>query len=472
MKHNNHVCVIVDPFSTGKYIAPALISRGYKCVHIQSSKNLPSYLTASVRREDFIAHLVYDNNLEFILEQLSGYQIKLCLPGSESGVEVADMLAEKLQTPSNGITLSAARRDKFLMTEAVNQKGLNTAQHFKSIKREEIIAWVQTLNNYPVVLKPIKSASGDNVFICHNLEEVEHAFGKIAQSIDLFGENNTEVLAQSYIPGDEYIINTVSYDSNHYVAEIWQVERIPQTTVYDKCTLISSDNERYEALQNYTFKVLDALQIQYGAATTELKFNQEGPFLIECGSRLMGGAELSFSNDFFGYTQLSLMLEAYFEPQRFIQRLTFKSNVEPKYGVGVLLISNAEGKLQSNIDLAKELVDIKTLHCFEIDVFNHGQQLHKTVDLLTCPGTIYLMGSDKKEVLNDYQKIRQLEEKLYLNAITKPVNTASPISKSQIITHASFWSKENDDSSSQPENTNKGTMQVRHITSNYTPPSL
>lgn len=472
MKHNNHVCVIVDPYSTGKYIAPALLSRGYRCIYIQSSKKLPHHITASARQEDFIAHLIYDNNLESILEQLSHYRIKLCLPGSESGVELADRLTERLKLPSNGTALSKARRDKFLMAEAARKNGLNTAQHFKSAKQEEILGWVQTFNHYPVVLKPLKSASGDNVYICHSVEEAKYAFGKISKATDLFGEHNTEVLAQSYIPGDEYIINTVSYAGQHCTAEIWQVERVPQTTVYDKCTLVTPDNERYDALQKYTFKVLDALQIHYGAATTELKFNREGPILIECGSRLMGGTELSFSNDYFGYTQLSLMLEAYFEPLRFLQRSSSMLDGKSKYGMGVLLISNTEGELQADIDLAQELSGLKTLHCFEVDIFKKGQRLHKTVDLLTCPGTIYLMGNDKEEVLNDYQNIRQLEQTLYLNALGKSFHMTRQLSENHVRSQASFWSKEERGTEIQPKNISSNTILNQQVTSNHAPHPL
>lgn len=441
MKYNPHVCVIVDPYSTGKYIAPALISRNYKCIYIQSSKNLPHDLTASVRKDDFILHLVYDNNLNFILQQLSYYQVKLCIPGSESGVELADILVEKLNLPSNDIALSKARRDKFLMIEAVKKHGLQTAQQFKSSQFEGVESWIKALNSYPVVLKPIKSASGDNVFICKGIDEVRQAFKKIKESNNLFGESNPEVLAQSYIPGDEYIVNTVSYEGKHLVAEIWQVERVPQTTIYDKCTLVTPDNERYDALQESAFKVLNALGINHGAATTELKYNESGVLLIESGARLMGGAELSFSNEFFGYTQLSLMLEAYFEPKIFKSRISMQLEKETKYGMAVLLISNVEGQLQIDIDLAKELKEVETLYCFELDIHKQGQTLHKTIDLFTCPGTVYLLGDNKSKVLEDGKKIREIENSLYKKAIANNQQIIQFQQKSHTM-YASMWSKE------------------------------
>jgi hypothetical protein len=426
MRFDKYVCIVVDAFSTGKKFALEFKSKGYDCIHIQSSTHLPSN-KFSHQKSDFVKNLVYKGNLNSILVTLKNYNIKICLPGSESGVELADLLSEALGLSCNGHISNHARRNKFQMIEAVHQKGLETVKHFKSKDVHEIIAWFNRENiKYPIVLKPLESANGDGVFFCNNENEIIKAHQNIMDRPNFFGEKNREVLAESFNAGQEYIINTVSCEIKeekivkHFVVEIWRVYRKPGTTIYDRAEIIHHNEKEYPILSDYTFKVLDALQIKIGAATTEVKYSADGkPVLIESAARVMGGAPLSLSNELFGYTQLSLAAIAYLNPRMFINIVSTPPPTEKKFGMDVILISDREGELLANIDTS-ELERLETLHSFKLEG-NKGTYLYKTINSLTSPGEIYLISDDRNKLLIDYEKIRKIESNgLYRQTVVAP----------------------------------------------------
>lgn len=430
MRFTKSVCLIVDAYATGENLAPAFNSRGFPCIHIKSSDGLPAKFQH--KEADFAMSLVYQGDIDALIAKLKSLcrNIKLCVPGYESGVELADLLAEKLNLPGNGSALSKARRDKFAMTETVAKAGLKTVRHFKSNSLEDIQAWAKQQNAWPIVLKPLESANGDGVFFCEDETAIKIAFQKIMLSNNQFNQVNIQVLAQTFNAGQEYIVNTASWEGQHYVAEIWRITRIPFTTIYDKAEIVHPNEAEWQSLSDYTQQVLNALGIRYGAGTTELKYTKEqGPVLLETSSRLMSGAPVAFSDEMLGFSQLSLLVEAYLNPKDFLRRFQEKRPAIKQYGMGVILISNHSGTLQRNLNL-EPILNLTTLHTFEIKS-EAGKTIHKTENSLTTPGEIYLMANSQEALEADYQKIRSLEKTLYQDAMLLSVTS---------ITH--FFTKE------------------------------
>ena len=413
----NFVC-IVDAYSTGKYLAKAFKELGYKCIHIKSSSKLPDRFQH--KTEDFITSLEFDGDINGLKSDLQAFgNIAFCIPGYESGVELADELSEKLCTPSNGSISSKLRRNKYEMNEAVRQAGLATVLHKKSHDCDDIVAWAKEQNlsaSNPIILKPLESANGDNVFFCHDERELREAFAKITRSKNQFGEENSEVLAETLNAGTEYIINSVSCDGRHYVAEMWRIIRKPSTTIYDKAVLLTPHDEEWAPITNYTIGVLNALKIQYGAGTTELKYTSEkGPILLETSSRLMGGANLTFAEEIASFSQLSLLVESYHQSQKFLERLNHPRPPLKKYGMDVLLISTHQGIL--NVDINDELkqIGLESLHSSKC--LGKGDNLMVTTHQDSTPGEIFLMADNTEALERDYRKIRAWEKTFYNQAV-------------------------------------------------------
>ena len=419
MTFKKTVCVVVDAYSTGKYYAPAFRGKGYECIHIQSSLVLSGRFQHVT--SDFIESLVWDEaNSTELYEQLDRYHIKLVLAGSESGTEVADMLNHRLHLLGNSFSQSSIRRDKYLMTEVVAHKGLKTAQQYRTDSLGALMDWVETAEHiyWPLVVKPLKSQSGDHVFFCHDKEEILAASNSILETKNLFGQANIMVLAQSYNAGQEYIVNTVSYDGRHFLSDIWRVEKIDGTIIYDYAELISLDEPQVPTIFKYTQAVLDAVGVTHGPGTTELKYSEEhGPVLIETTARPMAGMPLAFCQEISKFTQISLTVEAHLNSEDFFARLDRKRQPRTLFGLAVVLNSDTSGLLTQDIAVC-EFEKIPTLFSYILNG-KKGGTLEKTTDSMTSPGELYLMSTNREALFDGYHMVRAIEKNgLYLRAIS------------------------------------------------------
>jgi hypothetical protein len=169
------------------------------------------------------------------------------------------------------------------------------------------------------------------------------------------------------------------------------------------------DKEKINIIADYTFKVLDALGIAYGAAHTEIMWVEgRGPVLIETGARLNGGIDLSAYTMALGYNQLSLLMESILSPKNFLLRPQIRENALHNSLRVVFLRTEKSGNVMNKVD-TRFFQSIKNVHSIFLSQLI---QLTKTVDFLTSSGYINLVGSsnDMDQGLN---KIRWSEENFY-----------------------------------------------------------
>ncbi len=408
----NKVVLIVDGYSNGRFFPPKLKARGYSCIHMQSRAKVPEVLISGFRKEDYLEEFIFLGNIDETLSQLQKYNILCVIPGNETGVELADQLSEKMGLLSNGTRLSAARRDKFVMIETLKKAGLKTVQHIQSDKAEEILAWARKLNKWPVVIKPLKSAGNEQVCFCHSEHEIKVAFNSIINTQTCLLDKNEAVLAQSYLHDEQYEVDAVSFNGQHYIADVWLCKRliVHNTSVaYDYIKLLPF-SECSKELVNYVFKVLDALEIRYGASHTQVMLEDEGPVVIECGARTMGSIDQNYIAKGCGRSQVDLTIDSYIDSEYFLQEITkpyeFKNHLLLKF-----LFSSDQGKIKS-IKLIDKIKQLKSFYNLELRV-QVGDQLKRTVDLYTCPGFVYLLHKNEEVILEDYHKLVALEKQMF-----------------------------------------------------------
>jgi predicted ATP-grasp superfamily ATP-dependent carboligase len=421
MNINNKLIVIVGAYSTGQYLAPAFISRGYQCIHIQPGTTVSPFYLSSFRPQDFVKNLVWDGDDESIIQELSEFDIKVVIPGSEIAVLLADSLSQKLSLPTtNDPNLSSARRNKYEMQKVLEHAGINSIPVFKTNKSEAIFSWLQSQGiQYPIVLKPLSSAGTDGVNICQNQEEVRLAFNQLIGTVNVLGEDNNELLVQPYLHGVEYVVNTVSSNGRHYVTEVIRVNKIAinASPVYDYAEVLSPVEHvaLYEVLANYVKKVLDALGIQFGAGHSEVMLvNETTPVLIETAARPIGGIDPSAYTESLGYNHISMIAECYINPDHFHKIL------RPEYQLPLgkrLLCTFMISPIHGEICNLPDLMPIKNLPYVYSIVMKTQGILEKTSTLINCPGFINLLGTNREELMQQHQKIRQYEHHLFSQMI-------------------------------------------------------
>ncbi len=108
------IVAIVDGISTSAHLAPAFRAYGVKCVHVLSSESFPERLRPQINPADYVRSVVHRGDVQETADALRDLGISVFLPGVDSGVELASLLADALQVPlRNPVELTAARRDKF-----------------------------------------------------------------------------------------------------------------------------------------------------------------------------------------------------------------------------------------------------------------------------------------------------------------------------------------------------------------------
>ncbi len=335
------------------------------------------------------------------------------MPGNESAVTLTDSLTESFQLFSNGIKLSAARRDKGLMQEVLKETRLDHVAYFASDKLEKIVFWAKKLKKWPIVLKPVRSASTDHVIFCNYISEIKKAFQSIYGKKNILGIKNEQVIAQECLLGTEYIVNTISYNKQHFLSDLWEYKKTYVAgagRVYDYAKLLPYTFREREKLTNYIFKVLDALEIKYGPAHSEVFLTERGPVLVETGARVMGAIKLTDITTAIGRNQLELTIQSYTKPDEFLKRIGEPYNIN-KHILVKILISSKSGKITA-INQLQQINDLPSFHSMDLEV-KTDSQLYKTIDLHSSPGKIVLMHEDEDVVMQDYLKLHEIEQQMF-----------------------------------------------------------
>lgn len=408
------VAVVVDGYSAGNFLPAAFAEFGATLIHLQSTPELiPTMQPPNLA--DYHENIICPDEDEAV-RLLRDYAPTCLLPGQESCVQLADRLSAALGVPSNGTRLSPARRNKYEMIEALRRAGLRCAGQFKSSDLDALVDWAQQAGGYPVVVKPISSAATDGVYICHDAGQVRAAAESVLASRDIFGMANTEVLVQTYLAGTEYIVDTVSCDGHRYVCGVWRYEKslLPSgRNIYDKDILVDADSEVVADLVAYIDGVLDALDIRWGPAHSEVIVTKDGPVLVELGARLNGNLNPGFHDVCLGTNAASLTARAYLRPEEF--RREFGGGIYRTRQPGV--VYNVPTTFDGIVDSIDEEVvqHIQALPSVYLAVvkLRPGARIRPTVDLLTSPIRVFLTHPDEKQIEADYEEIRRLKDSVY-----------------------------------------------------------
>ncbi len=404
------VVAVVDCYSTGQFFPERLARRGFDCVHVISSATEREHYMTFAARLPLLATIVHGDDIGQTMAALGPYAPCLVLPGFEAGVELADALSEGLGLPTNGTALSAARRNKFLMKEALRARGLRTVDYYRGSSLDDLLSWAEATAEWPYVIKPLKGAGTDGVHFCSTPEDIAKWRGTIIDRSDASGGPNTEVLLEQRVKGVEFIMDTVSCHGQHFLTDFWQYRKVlsaASSPAYDFAMLQPYPGPEWNEDLRYLFGCLDALGIKNGPAHSELMLTADGIVLIETGARC-AGASLSpdMMDECIGHNQVDLTLDCYFDPVGFCRRMATPYQLK-KTVMLKLLISHQVGRVRAvpGLEMIRRLPSF-----YGADVALPGSSITLTVDMETSPGKVALVHENSDVVDEDYAVIRALEK--------------------------------------------------------------
>ncbi|MFY1636528.1 ATP-grasp domain-containing protein [Solwaraspora sp. WMMB335] len=410
---------LVDAYSMGRHLLPVLGPLGVECVHVQSPA--PDVHLAKLPVPDgFAAGVRHTGDLAATAAALREQRVSFVISAGESGVELADLLNAELGTPGNGMSRPSSRRNKYDMVRAIRDAGLDHAATMVSADVDEVIEFADRTAGYPVVLKPVASSGTDNVVACSSPEQIRAVHEMILTSADRHGKPNTVVLAQEFLDGDEYFVNTVSRDGRHHTGEIWRYYKIRSAAgniVYDYDEPLAPEDPVAQRLAAYTHQVLDALEVRHWAAHTEVMMTARGPVLVECAARFGGGQVPPLNKRCFGTNQIEMFAQALLDPEGFDQLPTMAYELLAHVRDVSLINSLDQGMVPSQETLA----EIRSLPSYAHTLMAHpeGTMIPRTIDVATQPGWIFLVAEDPKQIQADYERLREIERDYLYSAEPK-----------------------------------------------------
>jgi len=403
---------IVDAFSSGALLAPLFKEQGFGVLHVQTSKDVDRSLSRSLRSSDFEHCIDYqESGLEQTVEFLGRYALAAILPGCDSGVVTADDLSARLGVGRNSAIEVMCRRSKFVMHEALRSEGLLAARQIRSDSLEEILLWYRRQPFQKVVSKPEFAARSEGVVFCEDEVDLVRAFEQTIGTTNLFGIVNDKLVVQEYLPGAEYMVNTMSVDGRHFITDIWvgvdEREEPISTDLYAE--LLNPRDEDYVPLADYVCNVLACLGVETGPAHVEVRRTPKGPALIEIGARLAGAMSPRAFELAIGLDPVQLTVDAYVCPHRALQAL--QSDRVTRNARLVYFHSDRGGTVARPADLS-EMYSLESVREVLLTV-RRGDYLPKTSDTNTRPGYAYLVHADPMRLTEDYARFRIMEQRLY-----------------------------------------------------------
>jgi CelD/BcsL family acetyltransferase involved in cellulose biosynthesis/carbamoylphosphate synthase large subunit len=320
------IVAVVDPYDAGAMLAPAFAEQGVAAVMVGSIPGIAPGEGALFDPATFQHVLPWHDDVAETIAALRELGVGHVIAGSERGVELADELNEALGLPGNGMRLSEARRDKARMIEEVGRHGIRVPRQIESGRLDEILAWIEAGGHWPAVLKPRRAKGSDGVRLCASAEEVTHAFQAVHGQRDRLGFRNDTVLVQEFLVGREYVIDTVSLEGRHRLAALWAYGKpepgFDSIGLLSTKTLLPPDGALADMLFAFAERVLDALEIRYGAGHIEVIVGAGGPVLVEIGARLHGGPPAHLmARAATGTSQLDLLVQSCLDPAAFLERV-------------------------------------------------------------------------------------------------------------------------------------------------------
>jgi biotin carboxylase len=407
--------IVVDPYSSGVLYAPALRRAGFSPVAVRSVPFPHATFTDAFRPDDFDVRVTADGDFDDLAHTLGELRPVAVLPGSESGVELADRLAARL-TPrlANAPELSRSRRHKGLMAEAVRAAGLPVAPTVcvrDPADAEDRLAGTD-FAGHDLVVKPSMGVSTDGVTLAPGGSRWRPLAERLLGRTNATGVVDREVVIQRRLFGTEYAVNTFSHDGRHTVTDICRYEKAANGdsfAVYKGVEFLPMDGPHHEELIDYVRRALDAVGFRFGPAHTEVMLTDDGPRLIEVNSRVAGSGMAAAAELATGDNGVHRVIRYLLGHRDFPAGYTLDRTVKV-----AMFVAPRSGTV-TNAEAFERIRALPTCRHLRLNVRN-GDRIAATSDLLSSVrfGWALLAHREAERVHRDYARARSFAAQMHV----------------------------------------------------------
>ncbi len=414
---------VVDCASSGEMYIRDIIEMGYRplVIYTYIDAEHAQILHANVEkvkkrlngRTDII-QISKDLSFDELLKKVKAYDIICVVPGSETGVTLADQLNKALGLKGNDPETTQLRCTKKGMYDALLKAKIRAIKTEVVTDPEQIIKFWKENKLSRAVMKFSESSGTVGLKTCGSLEDSLDYFKQMQSMYNLSGFRS-QILIQEHIGGTEYVVNSLSIDGRHKITDVWRYEKFIDTDgvlIYDTMVLVDRLVPGMQELLQYDYKVLDAVEMKNGFCHNEIKVDENGPVLIETNARLMGGnCTREYLDEIFGSHMSDVTLKSLLNPS------FFDSYIQTPYlprKSAMFKFAITPHDLKADLKPFFELV--RHLDSYREIVYNEKtglQDYPRTIDLETSPFFIRMINEDYGKLKQDYELVRLMEERYY-----------------------------------------------------------
>ena len=413
-----YICV-VECISTGRAYINDIIAKGYKPLIVNTqgaTEHMILYRETLAKELEGKAEFIEeDPDFDAFIQKLKAYDIEFVFPGSEYGVRLADRIISALGLRGNDASTTYLRCTKAGMDEALKRAGIRRIMTTRVTCENDIIKFWDENDLDKIVLKYSEAAGTFGLKICDSKEDAIEHYKLMIENLSGKNNDNSDILAQEFIGGTEYIVDTLSCDGKHMLTDIWVYNKVRAddgTLAYDSVKLVKDLEPGHTRMIQYTYKVLDAVEMKWGLCHTEIKIDSKGPVLIETNARPIGLAMTpAYLDEALGYHLTEMAIDVFEHPEHF-DELSRKRYSPPKYALMKIMIvpENIRGSFAPTFVFSNMIRSTREILFFG----NEGiGEYHRTIDLDTSPLAIKMINKDYGDLIRDYELLRLIESNYF-----------------------------------------------------------
>lgn len=274
-----------------------------------------------VRERGYITH-VFDNNPQCEGRKYADYFYHIDISEKEKILELAQKikpvaiqaviteignvtacwLGEKLGLRNNTFETALNTTNKSRMKKILSQNGLRTA-FSKEVSDEQDI--LKAGFSYPFLIKAIDSSASRGLSFVENKTQIKPAI-----ELALRFSRQKTVLAEEFIKGREFAVETITDDGKHQIVGITELgtEQPPYVMLSYRLMPARISSQLRADIETFVPVLLDAFHVRHGACHIELFYNEKGIFVVELASRLGGWRDMMMQESI-GVNYLDLIID-------------------------------------------------------------------------------------------------------------------------------------------------------------------
>ncbi|AYC18352.1 L-arginine-specific L-amino acid ligase [Dickeya dianthicola] len=197
---------------------------------------------------------------------------------TEYGLLPAANAAKALALPGISAEITELCRNKWKLREKLAATSLHVP--FVMFDNHAALTQFAGENGFPLVLKDPCGVGSINVKICHSLAEALAFFDELQQ------QGYACVLAEKYVEGTEYSVETLSIRGCHQLIGVTDKYLLPGGVVEHKHVYPAYLTvEARAGIERYICRLLEQIQHRHGPMHIEVKVDGEQIYLIEINNR-------------------------------------------------------------------------------------------------------------------------------------------------------------------------------------------